>query len=126
MIISNPALMEDYKRIHLTFLESFTGKDHPKMVKYITMFLQSAPQSLQSMKDLHARGEWNSLRTAAHSLKPQLAYMGIDSLKEPILRIEEYAGQGKHPEKLLELIGEVESGCNEAFVELHDVIQKLS
>lgn len=90
------------------------------------MFLQLAPTSIQTMKEQHANQDWNNLKTTAHSLKPQLAYMGIDSLKENIVRIEEYAGESKNPQHIEMLIAVVEEGCNEAFAELQDVVQKIS
>ncbi len=118
--------MEEYKIINLAFLRSFTKNDDQKMIKYINMFLQLAPASIHTMKAQHAAGDWINLRTTAHSLKPQLAYMGIESLRENIIRIEEYAGEAKNPETIGTLIASVESGCNDAFVELKDVVQKIS
>ena len=118
--------MENYKRINLAFLENFTKNDTGKMIRYINMFLQLAPTSIQTMKEQHANQDWNNLKTTAHSLKPQLAYMGIDSLKENIVRIEEYAGESKNPQHIEMLIAVVEEGCNEAFAELRDVVQKIS
>ncbi len=118
--------MDNYKRINLSFLENFTKNDSGKMIKYINMFLQLAPPSIQTMKHQFELGDWNNLKTTAHSLKPQFAYMGIESLKEIILRIEEYAGEQKNPESIHSLILLVEEGCNEAFMELKDVVQKIS
>ena len=118
--------MENYKRINLSFLENFTKNDTGKMVKYINMFLQLAPSSIETMKHQYATGDWNNLKTTAHSLKPQFAYMGIESLRENIMRIEEYAGEQKNPQIIESLILSVEEGCNEAFMELKDVIQKIS
>jgi HPt (histidine-containing phosphotransfer) domain-containing protein len=118
--------MENYTRISLSFLENFTQGDTNKMIKYINMFLNLAPVSIETMKSQHATGDWINLRTTAHSLKPQLAYMGIESLKESILRIEEYAGEAKNPDTIAQLIELVEAGCNEAFIELRDVIQNIS
>lgn len=118
--------MDNYQKINLEFLHSFTKSDHQKMIKYINMFLQLAPSSISTMKAQFSAGDWNNLKTTAHSLKPQLAYMGIESLREPILRIEEYAGEGRQPEQIRQWIEMVEAGCNEAFTELKDVIQKIS
>ncbi|MFN3939657.1 MAG: Hpt domain-containing protein, partial [Chitinophagales bacterium] len=97
--------------INLRFLESFTNGDTAKMKKYINMFIQSAPDAINQMKQLHAAGNWNQLRTVAHSLKPQLGYMGIDTVKELILRIEEYAGEGKKTDIIAQMITELESTC---------------
>jgi HPt (histidine-containing phosphotransfer) domain-containing protein len=118
--------MADYQRINLAFLETFTNNDKAKMIKYINMFLSLAPASIDTMKQQHATADWNNLKTTAHSLKPQLAYMGIESLRENIIRIEEYAGEAKNPEVIGSLIQTVESGCHEAFTELRDVIQKIA
>ena len=118
--------MEQYRRINLAFLETFTSNDKAKMIKYINMFLQLAPASIETMKQQHAVGDWNNLKTTAHSLKPQLAYMGIESLRENVMRIEEYAGEQKNPEIIRELIQIVEAGCTEAFDELKDVIAKIA
>ncbi len=118
--------MEPYQRINLAFLETFTNNDKAKMIKYINMFLQLAPASISTMKQQHAVGDWNNLKTTAHSLKPQLAYMGIESLRENVTRIEEYAGEQKNPEMIMELIITLEAGCQQAFAELKDVIAKIA
>ena len=34
-------------------------------------------------------GDWDQLRIHAHSLKPQADFMGINSLKEELIKIEE-------------------------------------
>ncbi len=118
--------MNEYKIIHLGFLQSFTNNDPGKMVKYIHMFMQSAPTAIETMRRQLQAGDMVNLRTTAHSLKPQLGYMGIDSLREQIIRIEEYAGENKKPEEIARLIEEVDNGCKQAFEELHDLVGKLS
>jgi HPt (histidine-containing phosphotransfer) domain-containing protein len=116
----------EYKIIHIDFLQSFTNNDSSKMVKYIHMFLETAPGILYTMKMQWSDGDFSNLRTTAHSLKPLLGYMGISGLKEQIIRIEEYAGEGKKPEVIGQLIAEVTTGCQLAFTELEDLIRKIS
>lgn len=118
--------MHAYKNINLDFLKNFTGNDTKKIVRYINMFLQSAPAAIQTMQKQLDLKDFTALKTTAHSLKPQLSYMGITSLKETILRIEEFAGEQKYPDKIQELIKTVETECNIAFDELLDAIEKLS
>lgn len=117
--------MRDYQVINVEFLRSFTQNNPAKISKYINMFLHSAPDTLKQMKTQLQAGDFNGLKTTAHSLKPQLAYMGIDSVKESILRIEEYAESGKKPEAIAALINDVEDTCTRAFDELNDVIKNL-
>lgn len=110
--------------INLQFLESFTKGDTAKMKKYITMFIQSAPNAINEMKILHSTGNWNQLRTVAHSLKPQLGYMGIDSVKELIVRIEEYAAEEKKTDVIAQMISELESICTNAIAQLQSTISE--
>ncbi|MBC8046288.1 MAG: Hpt domain-containing protein [Fimbriimonadaceae bacterium] len=107
-------------------MNQFALDDPVKMKKYIGMFLQSAPQAIAKMKEQHSAKDWVHLKTTAHSLKPQLAYMGIESLKENILRIEEYAGDEKNHDVILQLIETVEKKCAVAFAELSNVVEELS
>ena len=41
------------------------------------------------MKSNLKNEDWEQLRINAHSLKPQADFMGIDSLKEELIKIEE-------------------------------------
>ncbi|KRP06147.1 MAG: hypothetical protein ABR94_09660 [Sphingobacteriales bacterium BACL12 MAG-120802-bin5] len=115
--------MKDYKVINVEFLRSFTQNNPVKIAKYINMFLQSAPDTLKQMNSQLAAGDFKGLKTTAHSLKPQLGYMGIETIHESIVRIEEYAETGKKPEVIAALIKEVEATCAVAFEELNDVIK---
>lgn len=117
--------MHNYQFINMDFLNQFTKGDPAKMKKYIAMFLQSAPDAISAMKQHHAGSHWEQLKTTAHALKPQLAYMGIDTLKEPILRIEEYAGEGKNTDLISQLLQTVEETSNKAFVELQQIIDSI-
>ena len=112
------------KLINLGFLESFTRGDTAKMKKYISMFISGAPEAIVQMRSLLQNGEWSQLRTVAHSLKPQLGYMGIESVKETILRIEEYAGEQKKPEVIAQMLDELELTCKNAIQQLQSVIEK--
>lgn len=117
--------MNNYSKINTDFLKSFTNNNPEKIKKYVRLFLNTAPEAILLMKQYHTSSEWAQLKTTAHSLKPQLAYMGIDCLKETILRIEEYAGEGKNPEMISEMITHVEKNCSIAFIELEDFVNSL-
>ena len=79
--------------INLAFLKSFTAGNAEKMNKYINLFLQHAPVLVRAMEDNLAKEDWSSLRSSAHSLKPQISYMGIKSGEELIKTIELNAGE---------------------------------
>ncbi len=75
--------------IDLTFLKKFTKDDPKKMKRYISLYLDVAPKTFEEMKRNLANEDWEQLRINAHSLKPQADFMGIDSLKEELIKIEE-------------------------------------
>ena len=75
--------------VDLTFLKKFTKDDAQKMKRYISLYLDVAPKTFDEMKRNLANEDWEQLRINAHSLKPQADFMGIDSLKEELIKREE-------------------------------------
>ena len=110
------------KSINLTFLNSFTGGNPEKVKKYISMFLNYCPPLLATMKEQVAAGNYDGLRGTAHSLKPQITYMGISGGEELIKKIENMAGTKTEVEKLPEMVGNFHSICEQAMLELKEEI----
>ena len=75
--------------VDLTFLKKFTKDDPKKMKRYIGLYLDVAPKTFAEMKRNLQDKDWEQLRINAHSLKPQADFMGINSLKEELIKIEE-------------------------------------
>lgn len=75
--------------IDLTFLKKFTKDDPQKMKRYISLYLDVAPKTFEEMRRNLEAGDWVQLRINAHSLKPQAEFMGINPLKEELIKIEE-------------------------------------
>ena len=73
--------------IDLTFLKNFTKDDSKKMKRYISLYLDVAPKTFEEMKRNLENRDWEQLRINAHSLKPQADFMGIESLKEELIKI---------------------------------------
>ncbi|MBP6023536.1 Hpt domain-containing protein [Ferruginibacter sp.] len=59
------------------------------MKRYIGLYLDVAPKTFAEMKRNLDDKDWEQLRINAHSLKPQADFMGINSLKEELIKIEE-------------------------------------
>ena len=106
----------------LTFLGSFTGNDTQKIKRYVQMFLDRAPEQLDEIRTSLGTADYAQLRGAAHSLKPQLSYMGIKSLEQDIRNIEEYSGSGNNLEALPALVEKLDTTLKQAFNELQDYI----
>jgi HPt (histidine-containing phosphotransfer) domain-containing protein len=100
------------------FLRQFTGHKTDKMEKYIGMFLENAPRLLRNIDEALAASDLPALRIAAHSLKPQLTYMGVKEELSHIFLIEQTAGEAGHLGKLPALIKNLHRVCAKAFEEL--------
>ncbi|HQU96334.1 MAG: Hpt domain-containing protein [Saprospiraceae bacterium] len=70
-------------------MKKFTKEDPQKMKRYISLYLDVSPKTFEAMKLNLKNEDWEQLRINAHSLKPQADFMGINSLKEELIKIEE-------------------------------------
>jgi HPt (histidine-containing phosphotransfer) domain-containing protein len=110
----------------LTFLQSFTGGNKEKMNKYINIFLQMCPGQLDAMQSLLQSNNYDGLRATAHSLKPQITYMGIKPGEGMIKTIEQYAGDKINLDQLPDLVSTFKEICGKAIVELQQEVNKPS
>ncbi|MEO5571168.1 MAG: Hpt domain-containing protein [Bacteroidia bacterium] len=109
--------------VDLTFLNSFTGGNRDKNSKYIKMFLQNAPTLMGSMEENLKKEDWANLKSSAHSLKPQISYMGIKSAEELIKNIERDASEKTNLENISERITTLKNILAEAYPELEKASQ---
>ncbi|HRO43384.1 MAG TPA: tetratricopeptide repeat protein [Flavipsychrobacter sp.] len=109
------------KIIDMQFLQQFTGGSKEKMNKYIGMFLENAPRLLKQVDAAYAEKDFNSVKIAAHSLKPQLSYMGVKEEISHIFLIEQTATEAGHSDRLPPLIANLNRVCEKAFGELNAV-----
>ena len=114
------------KTINMSFLNGFTGGETEKLKKYIKMFLQGAPLLLDTMKQHLKDEKWEDLKITAHTLKPQIAYMGISGLKDVLLNIEELAEEHKNVGQLVALINQLDTTLQKAFNELQAELDSIS
>jgi HPt (histidine-containing phosphotransfer) domain-containing protein len=111
--------------IDLNFLKTFTKGDSAKMKKYITMFLDIAPTSVSDMEKHYAASSFDELKVVAHSLKPQISYMGIKHLENNIREIEMIAGSRNGVEQLEEKIAYFKIECAKACEQLNAALATL-
>ncbi|MCF8448972.1 MAG: tetratricopeptide repeat protein [Taibaiella sp.] len=104
----------------MQFLRQLTGGNAEKMQKYIGMFLDNAPKLLDSIDKALAIRDFPTIKIAAHSLKPQLSYMGVKEDVSKIFLIEQSAGAPAHFDTLPSLIINLNHLCNKAFEELRN------
>lgn len=111
--------METGEKItNLNFLTNFAAGDTTRMKKYIGMFLQIAPQQMEKIKAALAASDWDGVRANAHSLKPQITYMGISGGDVLIKKIEDDAASRSNLAELPAMIDRMDDLCKKAIAEL--------
>lgn len=108
----------------MNFLRHFTKEDHAKQNKYIHMFLENAPKLLAQLHEGLANNDYEMIKISAHSLKPQLSYMGVVEEVSNVFMLEQSAGQTAHHSLIPQLIENVERVCHKAFEELKVYIRE--
>lgn len=111
--------------IDLTFLKNFTGNNPEKMKKYIQMFVSTAPNMIEKMEHAMKSSDFETIKITAHSLKPQLGYMGISSLESVAKNIEHYAGDQVNLEQLPALINQFKTDISAAIELLNSEMNQL-
>ena len=99
----------------LGYLERFCKGDRSRMEKYIRMYLEASPGLFADLALKAAAGDADGLAIAAHSLRPQVNYMGAHHLFETLTAIEQKA-RGEGTAACAELIARL-PGMNERVVE---------
>ncbi|MDI9319492.1 MAG: ATP-binding protein [Phycisphaerales bacterium] len=106
------------KIIDMVFLQQFTKGDWAMQNKYISMFLENAPKLLAQLHEGLSKSDFEMIKIAAHSLKPQLSYMGVPEEVSNVFMLEQSAGQKAQQNNIPELIENIKRVCNKAFEEL--------
>ncbi len=105
----------------MSFLKQLTAGNKVKMDKYITMFLDNAPRLIRQIDAGMDKKDLQEVKIAAHSLKPQLGYMGVKEEVSHIFLIEQTASESGHTDRLPPLIANLKRVCEKAFHELDQV-----
>ncbi len=104
--------------VNLDFLDGFTKGDTEKRNQYIRLYLKTAPQLFADLQSLYDRELWDDLYVKAHSLKPQVLYMGISHLSVLLVRIEELAKLKGNRNELGTIVKQAIDGNDQAMNEL--------
>ena len=89
-----------------------------------SMFYQQLKEDLlKQIDEAYAGRDLGKVKIAAHSLKPQLSYMGVKEDISHIFLIEQTASEAGHADRLPPLIANLNRVCQKAFDELNQLKQ---
>jgi len=78
-----------YPQPDLTYLKEMAGEDEAFFKEIIAIFLDSGPALMNSMRESALAGDYEKLRIAAHTLLPQLTFVGILTAIPDVTKIEQ-------------------------------------
>ena len=74
--------------IDLDYLKRFCKEDRSRMERYVNMYIQGSPALFQDLLTKVEAGDAEGLAVAAHSLRPQVNYMGAQQVFDRLAAIE--------------------------------------
>jgi HPt (histidine-containing phosphotransfer) domain-containing protein len=92
----------------LAYLERFCKGDRARMEKYVMMYLQGAPALYARLTEMLEARDAEGLAVVAHSLRPQVHFMGAQHLLDRLTNLENLArteGAGACSDLVKEVIG---------------------
>lgn len=102
----------------MNYLEEFTEGDPVRLQRLIDLFLTKVPRSIHSIQEALLQGDYEKIRVASHSIKPQLQFTGVMKGLELAEMIEQCSSEKVRLETLPGLIDQLASICNAAVLEL--------
>ena len=88
--------------LDLSFLTEIADGSDEFIVESIDMFLEHTPELLRAISDSIAVGDCEATALAAHKLKPNLGFFGMNISQETLQEIEHLAKAGSPPPGLLQ------------------------
>jgi signal transduction histidine kinase/DNA-binding NarL/FixJ family response regulator/uncharacterized protein YutD len=120
-----PKNTNTYRTIDLSNLRELTRNDGAKIIKYIDIFIKNVPADLESMKQNMLDEDWSALSKAAHKMKGNSAYMGIEELNELFQAAQNYDDVEMEPEDIEAMVRKIDEVVLRAIRELKMVKEEL-
>lgn len=74
--------------LDLSFIRDFTEDDKEQMVYFIQKFINNAPKELGNIENIRVAQNYEQLRKAVHTFKPQVEFVGIKAATNTIKEFE--------------------------------------
>jgi len=105
------------RHIDLEYLERFCKGDQARMEKYARIYLEGAPGLFAQLEECLDTGNGEGLAVTAHTLRPQVNFMGAQSLLDLLTATEERARKTGAAD-CAELVGQARSLHEQVMTEL--------
>jgi HPt (histidine-containing phosphotransfer) domain-containing protein len=110
----------------LSFLREFCRNDKEKMAEYIRIFLESIPETLNELEQRLNENDIVGLKKSIHAIKPQVTFLGLESLKEQIEQMEEAIGITSSTSEVTRMVNQFKSTLELSAEQLVETLISLS
>jgi HPt (histidine-containing phosphotransfer) domain-containing protein len=80
----------------MLFLKNLMNGDELLVQRFLGIFQNQSPGQVAALKPFLIRQEWEELSNAAHSLKTQFSYLGLQTFATQVRNIEESVDNGDY------------------------------
>ena len=106
------------KLYNLEKLNAFSRGDNSFIRKMARLFIDQTPVSLQKIRESLSSGDYETIKTIAHRIRPSIENMGILSVVDDIRTIEQLAANDPASELLPDLIQKINEILEKAIAQL--------
>ncbi len=117
---SGPGETANNKLTDLTSLRKMSNNDESFVQELVKSFVDKTPELLDELNAASRQEDWPLVGSLAHKLKPNLAFMGIESLKELVLTLEHNGKNGEDIQAIPALVSQLTDTVNQAIAELQE------
>jgi len=103
---------------NLSQIEDIARGNQEFITKMIGLFVETIPKSINEINEAFKNADFNKISNVIHRIKPSIETMGIISLKERVIEIEQFASKYGESDILEELLKIVENVLNEVIEQL--------
>jgi PAS domain S-box-containing protein len=117
---------KNWKCTNLLYLSKRTKSDPALMMEMISLYLEQTPPLISVMKSSLETKDWVALHAAVHKMIPSFSIMGISSEFEQIaIHVKDFAARQEPLETISNLVTQLEEVCNQACIELTEVLNDI-
>jgi signal transduction histidine kinase/HPt (histidine-containing phosphotransfer) domain-containing protein/AmiR/NasT family two-component response regulator len=111
------------ENLRTDYLEQLTGGNRERIRKYVGLFIDSMTSSLPAIESASAASDWDGLRRAVHTVKPQFRMMGMAGTADLAQEIETLVLEGSAHEKIPDKVKRLMEEARQAIPDLETYLQ---
>lgn len=122
--IPKPDAVVEKEVTDLSYLKNVCNGDKVFMREMVETFISNTPSAINEMQNWCDKAEWVKVGQTAHRIKPSIAFMGLESVKSTVKKLETFGKENKNTDKIPSLINSLSEKCQSAIKELQQTLER--